>query len=412
MRIAISPSRLAGSLDAISSKSHVHRLLICAALADRPTRIRLRGISEDIGATIRCLAAMGCEMDVQPGALLVRPLNEKSPPKSVTLDCGESGTTARLLLPLAARLFREFALTGSGSLPGRPFGPLRKALEAAGCALSGDTVPLTGQGQLRPGRFEIAGNVSSQFISGLLFALPLLSGDSEIILTAPLQSQGYVAMTMEALAAFGVKAERTKEGFKVAGGQKFVSPGAVAAEGDWSNAAFFLCMNALGANIAVRGLSATSAQGDREVTDILSRFAAEDGKLRGIRLDASQINDLVPALAVVASVAQGETRIYNAGRLRLKESDRIKTTLAMLLSLGADAEETEDGLVIRGKTRLRGGEVDGAGDHRIVMAAASAVCACEGPVAIRGCEAVNKSYPAFFEDFSSLGGIIDVFTDR
>jgi 3-phosphoshikimate 1-carboxyvinyltransferase len=414
----ITPSRLSGTLDAISSKSFAHRLLICAALADRPTRISLNGFSDDINATIRCLKAMGCGIVVQDNALLVEPLGKQRPP-SVVLDCGESGSTARFLLPLAAHLFESFTLTGSGRLPGRPFAPLCSALTGAGCSFDNDTLPLTGTGKIRAGDFSIAGDVSSQFISGLLFALPLLDGDSSVALTTPLQSVGYVDMTIEVLALFGIEIEMRECGFGVKGNSRYRSPGEAKTEGDWSNAAFFLCMGALGGEVSLRGLSPKSTQGDREVIDILRRFGANTntgdasctvtaGTLRAISIDASQIPDLVPVLAVVASVAQGETRIFNAQRLRIKESDRIKSTFDLLSGLGADVRITEDGLEIRGKEKLAGGTVDGSGDHRIVMAAATAACACENPVVVRGYEAVNKSYPSFFGDYRAMGGAADV----
>jgi 3-phosphoshikimate 1-carboxyvinyltransferase len=414
----ITPSRLSGTLDAISSKSFAHRLLICAALADRPVRIGLNGLSDDINATIRCLEAMGCKIETQAAGLLVEPLG-KTKPSSVVLDCGESGSTARFLLPLAARLFGSFTLTGSGRLPGRPFAPLCKALEGAGCSFKSDTLPLTGTGTIRAGDFPIEGDVSSQFISGLLFALPLLDGDSRVTLTTPLQSAAYVDMTIEVLALFGIEIERHEWGFSVKGNQRFRSPGEAQAEGDWSNAAFFLCMGALGGEVSLRGLSLNSTQGDREVMDILRRFGANintgaggcavtAGTLRAISIDASQIPDLVPVLAVVASAAAGETKIFNAQRLRIKESDRIQSTFDLLSGLGADVRITGDGLEIRGKERLAGGTVNGSGDHRIVMAAATAACVCESPVVIRGCEAVTKSYPSFFGDYRAMGGAVDV----
>ena len=229
--MTIMPSRLSGTLNAISSKSFAHRLLICAALADRPTSISLNGLSDDISATIRCLKAMGCRIETRDIGLLAEPLHEPRV-SSVVLDCGESGSTARFLLPLAAHLFDSFTLTGSGRLPGRPFSPLCKALADAGCSFDGDTLPLTGTGKIRPGEFLIEGGVSSQFISGLLFALPLLDGDSSVALTTPLQSAAYVDMTIEVLALLGIEIERRGWGFRVRGNQRCRSPGEAQAEGD------------------------------------------------------------------------------------------------------------------------------------------------------------------------------------
>ena len=414
MDMRITPARLSGTLNAVSSKSFAHRLLICAALADRATRMRLNGLSDDINATLRCLTAMGCGVETEVDALLITPL-EKTPGRRVVLDCGESGSTARFLLPLAAHLFDRFTMTGSGRLPGRPFAPLCRALANAGCVFDGETLPLSGSGPIQAGDFSIAGDISSQFISGLLFALPLLNADSRINLTTPLESAAYVDMTIEVLSLFGIETGKHGTVFRVTGNRQYQSPGELTAEGDWSNAAFFLCMGALGGSVSLRGLSPDSAQGDREVMNILRRFGAavdgstvSGGTLRGIDIDAAQIPDLVPTLAVTAAVAAGETQIYNALRLRIKESDRIQSTFDMLSALGADVRISADGLAIRGKAKLAGGTVDGAGDHRIVMAAAAAACACENPVIIKGCEAVNKSYPSFFDDFRAIGGVADV----
>ena len=419
MNMIITPSRLCGTLSAISSKSFVHRLLICAALADSQVSIRLNTLSDDINATIRCLEAMGATVEIGAENILVTPilLMRREQPKidTVILDCGESGSTARFLLPLASLLFDSFTMTGSGRLPGRPFAPLCRALAHAGATFDSDTLPLSGGGKIHAGNFSIEGDVSSQFISGLLFTLPLLASESTITLATSLESAGYVDMTIDVLRMFGIKIERTGPEFRIPGNQRFSSPGEVQAEGDWSNAAFFLCMAALGGDVTVTGLSPDSTQGDAEIIDLLRRFgvhadsdSVQAGALAGISIDASQIPDLVPVIAVVAAAAEGETRIYNAQRLRLKESDRIQSTFNMLTAVGADAAITEDGLVIHGKKQLEGGSVDGSGDHRIVMAAVCAACVCKNPVIIRGCQAVNKSYPSFFEDFMALGGTADV----
>ncbi|MCL2599607.1 MAG: 3-phosphoshikimate 1-carboxyvinyltransferase [Treponema sp.] len=458
MDMKITPARLSGTLDAISSKSLVHRLLICSALAGKETRIRLNGTCDDILSTIRCIEAMGGSIkNTDRQEMLVTPLQKasgKSVPSSVVLHCGESGATARFMMPLAAHLFDQFKLVGEGKLPMRPFAPLCEALESAGCTLDGDRPPISGSGRVTSGDFKIAGNISSQFISGLLFLLPLLSEDSRVSIMTPLESEGYVNMTIEVISMFGIAIEDCEpcpggiRGFRVSGNRRFDSPGIATTEGDWSNSAFFLCMGALGDvaagitasstaagsagngtasaagdggdTISLRGLSTSSEQGDKEVVEVLKRFGANvradtnsnikagAGTLRGTDIDAAQIPDLIPALAVVAAVSEGETRIFNAQRLRLKESDRIHSTYNMLSSLGADVKTTDDGLIIYGKEKLSGGVVDGARDHRIVMAAATASCVCENTVVIKGYEAVNKSYTSFFGDFRSLGGIADV----
>jgi len=428
MDIKITPSQVSGTLDVISSKSLVHRLLICAALSGKDTCINLNGISDDILSTVRCLEVMGSSVKIERRKLLVTPLKKPlpdAPPSSVAFHCGESGTTARFILPLAAHFFDKYTLTGDGKLPQRPFAPLCEALRSVGCVFDNNRLPMTGTGRVSKGKFKIAGNISSQFISGLLLLLPLLDSESRVKVTTPLESDGYVQMTIEAMALFGIAVEKDKASYYISGNRRYDSPGTVTAEGDWSNAAFFMCMSALrgphhAGEISLRGLSMRSDQGDKEIVELLRRFGAtvntageegitvKAGTLRGIDIDASQIPDLVPPLSVVASVAEGETKIYNARRLRLKESDRILSTSAMLSALGADVRTTEDGLIIRGKEKLRGGIVDGAGDHRIVMSAAAASCLCESPVVIKGFMAVNKSYPGFFGDFKTMGGVADV----
>jgi len=427
MDIKITPSQLSGTLDVISSKSLVHRLLFCAALSEKNTRINLNGVSDDILSTVRCLEAMGCSVKIDRRELFVTPLKKPSPeasPSSVVFHCGESGTTARFIMPIAAHFYDKYTLTGEGKLPQRPFAPLCEALRNAGCTFDNNRLPLVGTGKVRKGKFKIAGNISSQFISGLLLLLPLLDSESYVKVTTPLESDGYVRMTIESMALFGIAVEKGKTKYSINGNRRYDSPGTVTAEGDWSNAAFFLCMSALrgphhAGEISLRGLSMRSEQGDKEIIELLRRFGAtvdigkelitvKAGTLQGIDIDASQIPDLVPTLAVVASVAEGETKIYNARRLRLKESDRILSTHAMLSSLGADVRTTDDGLIVRGKEKLRGGVVDGAGDHRIVMAAATASCICETPVVIKGFMTVNKSYPGFFGDFQTMGGVANV----
>jgi 3-phosphoshikimate 1-carboxyvinyltransferase len=273
---------------------------------------------------------------------------------------------------------------------------------------------------LKSGEYTLPGNISSQFISGLLFSLPLLEGDSLIRVTGILESRPYVDMTLEALGIFNIKIEEAGQPltFRVPGSQMYCSPGTVHAEGDWSNAAFWLSAGAIGAgSISCTGLKADSRQGDRAITGLLERFGAHvsydrdsvtvsPGALRGIEIDAGDTPDLVPVLAAAASVAEGETVIRNAGRLRIKESDRLRTVAISLSNLGADVAETEDGLVIHGKRTLPGGETESFGDHRIAMTAAVLSAACTGPVVITNAEAVRKSYPGFFEDFNTaLGGV-------
>ena len=415
-RAVVEPGPRAGTIRAIASKSDAHRNLICAALSEDPTEFAPFARSEDIEATLACLQAFGVVITQTPaGGCRVSPGPANLCPQ---LDCGESGSTLRFLLPLGAA-YGNVGFTGRGRLPQRRIEPLLQALEARGCTFSARQLPLTVSGFLTPGVFEIVGNESSQYISGLLFVLPLLPGDSEIRLTTPLSSRGYVDMTLRTLARFGIRVEETPEGWRVPGGQRYRSPGRAVLEGDWSNAAFHLVSGALGGAVTVTGLDSGSAQRDREIAELLARFGARitvrgdavtaaPGTLTGQRVDVDQIPDLLPVLAVLGCAARGETVLCNAARLRDKESDRLTAAADMLRALGGEVREEPDALVIRGTGSLRGGCVDGAGDHRIVMAAATAAVICREPVEIRGAEAAAKSYPAFLEDCKALGGKIHV----
>ena len=413
MNITIAPGPRTGSIRVPASKSQAHRLLICAALGTHPVRLRLDGRSRDIDATAGCLRALGAEIKVQDDALTVSPIRAV-PQAPCHLFCGESGSTLRFLLPVCGALGAQAVFHMEGRLPERPLAPLDRQLLAHGMTLRQEGALLYASGRLTGGAFSLPGSVSSQFVSGLLMALPRVEGESLLTLTDALQSAGYVDMTLDALRLSGVSAEKTPEAFRIPGGQTFSLPEACAVEGDWSSAAFFLCAGAFSARgIRVCGLRADSSQGDRAVLALLRRFGAQveahedgvlvrHGTLRGIRIDAAQIPDLVPALAVTAAGAVGTTVIENAARLRLKESDRLQTTAALLRALGAAVTELPDGLVIEGRGRLSGGTVSAYGDHRIAMSAALAAALAESPVTVTGAESVEKSYPRFWNDLRSL----------
>ncbi len=415
MRAVVKPKKLKGSIHAIPSKSDAHRCLICAALSDGPTELALESTSADIDATARCLTAMGAQVAWQEHAYCVRPVQGNA---DALLDCGESGSTLRFLLPVAAAVCRTARFVGHGRLPDRPISDLMAAMEAHGARFDAPKLPFAVTGGLTGGSFTLPGNVSSQYVSGILLALPLVGG-GKIQLTSPLESAGYVNMTIDAMSRFGITVARGEDCFLVTPGQRYTSPGRVEISCDWSNAAFFLAAGALGEKVTIKGLDRFSPQGDRSITDILKSFGAwvsvsEFGvtarreTFRAADVDMSQIPDLLPVLAIVACAAPGTTRFTSAARLRIKESDRLTTVANMVKALGGHAEELPDGLLVRGGG-LRGGRVDGANDHRIVMAAAVAAAICEEEVVIEGAEAVNKSYPAFFEDYNRLGGAADVF---
>ena len=420
MDIRITPSPLRGTLRAVASKSDAHRCLICAALCDAPTEVVIRELNRDIEATIRCLSALGADFSlVEAGVWRVVPIAQE--PACAVLDCGESGSTLRFLLPVAAALCPTTHIEGAGRLPQRPLSPLREELEAHGCTFDAAQLPFKMRGPLRAGQFTLPGNISSQYISGLLFALPLLAGDSDILLTTPLESAGYVSMTLRTLARFNIEITALPNGggYHIKGGQRYRSPGCITAEGDWSNAAFWLAAGAMGAPITVTALSADTAQGDSEIVPLLERFGARAEKsgshatvspraLRGATIDAAEIPDLVPGLSVMACAAVGTTKIINAGRLRIKESDRLQTIAQSLAALGGSVAELPDGLIIEGTGRLKGGEINSFNDHRIAMAMSVAATICTGDVIIRDAAAVEKSYPKFFEDYKRLGGKADV----
>ncbi|MEA5016736.1 MAG: 3-phosphoshikimate 1-carboxyvinyltransferase [Candidatus Limiplasma sp.] len=415
MKMLCGPGLLSGSVRAIPSKSDAHRLLICAALADRPTTLHLPGWQgEDIAATLRCLTALGASFAQRQDAIWVTPM--AGPVPSPVLDCGESGSTLRFLLPVAAALGCGAIFTGSGRLPQRPIGPLLEALEHGGVRASDRALPLRLEGKLRPGRYALPGDVSSQFITGLLLALPLTGGGGEIELLGPLESVGYVDMTRSSLSNFGVSVQASPKGYGVPPGQGYRSPGEAWAQGDWSNAAFFLVAGALAGPVRYEGLRLPSTQGDAAVFDILARWGARmeaqadritvacGEARRALTLDVREIPDLLPILAVAAAVTPGVTRFTNAARLRLKESDRLASVARMIGGLGGRAWEEPEGLGVEGQPALRGGSVHCAGDHRIAMAGAIAATLCSGETVLEGAEAVNKSYPSFFEDFQKLGG--------
>lgn len=412
--IKLMPGPRRGVTAAPSSKSHAHRLLICAALGSAPVRVDCGELSRDISATAQCLAALCADIrEVRPGVLEVRPA-VKRPAAQAILPCGESGSTLRFLLPVVGALGQSVIFRMEGRLSERPLAPLDTVLQQHGMHIEQRGSELICSGTLRSGDFEIPGDISSQFISGLLFALPLLTGDSRIRITRKTESGAYIAMTEQALRTAGIRFTHTGNTYTVPGDQRYALPELCASEGDYSNGAFFLCMGALSeAGITVRNLPEETLQGDHAVLALLRRFGAEverrgsevtvrKGQLTGCDIDAAEIPDLVPILSVVAAAAQGETRIRNAARLRLKESDRLRTTAGLLRSLGGTVQELEDGLLIRGCGSLVGGTADPHNDHRIAMSAAAAGSICTRPVTVLDPECTAKSFPRFWEAFEQL----------
>ena len=367
------------------------------------TAIRASALCGDTRATLDCLAAMGFAVSFDGQAVRVGARDEAV--RTAVLDCGESGSTARFLLPAAAYFLDSATLTGHGRLPERPFAALTDALRACGTAVSGDLLPITVSRGLHPGVYRLRGDVSSQFLTGLLLALPALGQESRIELTTPLESAPYVELTNRVLRAFGVEVEQTGNAFRIPAGAVYRAPEGLSAEGDWSSGAFWLLAKALGCDVSVTGLSETSAQGDRRVTALLEEIRSP---MPSRVIDMEDIPDLLPVLAVAAGASSGRTVFRGASRLRLKESDRLQSVCAGLRAIGGFAEETADGVIVEGTNGFAGGRVDACGDHRIAMAFAVAAAASQKPVTVCGAESAAKSYETFFQEYERLGGKLTV----
>lgn len=411
MNITVSPSFLKGEIEILPSKSYVQRYLFASALCDAQTEIKALTQAQDIRHTTSCLNALGADIKYSAGKFTVLPIQARH--GRVHLDCGENGTLLRFIIPVASALGINCTIDGSDRLRQRPITDLLECLKQNGLAAN-DTYPLTLNGKLTAGDYRIKGNISSQFISALLFALPLLDGDSKIIITGELASINYVNMTLDVLQKFKVQILETDYGFFVKGNQKYISTGKITAEGDWSNAAFFLAAGAINGDITLKGLDIDSKQGDKEILNILNKCGANmqfnnqiikvrKSNLKSCKVDAKHIPDLVPIVSVLAAYAQGETEIINVERLKDKESDRLSAILTMLKTLGIKCRSDGKTLVIQGG-KLTGGTIDGVNDHRIVMSGAIAALNAESKITIADAQAIEKSYPTFFEEYIKLGG--------
>lgn len=415
MNLKIQPRKLGGKIKAISSKSEAHRLLICASLSDKPTKIYCSTISDDINATVSVLNSLGAKIEYENGVFTVEPITKI--PETAEIDVGESGSTLRFILPIVSALGVKTIIKMHGKLPKRPLSPLWEELIKNGVQLiKKDDIILT-SGRLHKGEFNIKANVSSQFISGLLFAIPLIMGDSKLNLIGEIESADYIKMTIDAISQFGIHYDFDGKTYKT-NDKNYISKSEISVGGDWSNSAFWLCLGAISDEIKISGLNLNSLQGDKAVIEILKEFGANikqdenkitvsGGNLKGTKIDCKNIPDLVPALCTVAASAKGETVFYNASRLRIKESDRIAAIVDTLTKLGVDCTETEDGLkVIGGK--VMGGEVNSFNDHRIAMMSAILSSVSENKIIINDATAVNKSYPNFYNDLEKLGASLEV----
>ncbi len=380
MDITIQPGKLQGTVTAIPSKSQAHRLLIAAAFACKPTTLVCPSTNQDIEATAQCLRALGADITRTAEGYHIAPVSVL--PEEATLPCRESGSTLRFLLPIAGALGVRSTFVMEGRLPSRPLSPLWEELERMGCRLSRPTEnTIFLEGKLKTGAYTIAGNVSSQYITGLLFALPHISGETSLEITGPIESAPYIAMTKEVLEHF--------------------APGTIRVEGDWSNAAFFLAAQTLGSDIQVTNLNPNSCQGDRTAAALLPEL------LNHATICAANIPDLVPVLSVAAAANQGAV-FTQIQRLRMKESDRVLSVIQMIQALGGQAWADESTLTVLG-TGLSGGTVDSCNDHRIAMSAAIAATVCTQPVTILDAHCVQKSYPSFWAEYARLGGTYEQY---
>ncbi len=410
MNIKINSAEISGEIEAISSKSYAHRALICASLGENESEIYCNTVSDDIIATVNSLNSLGASIIYDNKVFKVSPIKFSSERKSI--DCGESGSTLRFLIPIVCAFGLETEIVMHGRLPYRPLSPLKEILEENGCKLEQKDNTLCVSGKLKPNKYEIDGSVSSQFISGLLFALPIVGNDAKVVVKNRFESKSYVDLTLFVLKKFGIVYSENDNSYELI--ESCYKSAKTTVEGDWSNAAFWLCAGGLlEKGLSINGLSLNSVQGDKKIVDLLKIFGAKvsvfdnkicvkNSKLKGSIIDASNIPDLVPIICVLACFCKGQTVITNAERLRIKESDRIKSTIEMINNLGGNAEETADGILVNYKP-LVGGRVNSYNDHRIAMSAAIASVLCKNEVIIYDAGAVKKSYPMFFDDFKKLG---------
>lgn len=411
-----------GEITIPSSKSVVHRMMICAAMGNTPVQIACKGAGQDIFATAEALNALGAKIDISDSFISLSPLKRDAIGNEIHfIQCRESGSTLRFMLPVAAALGAYSEFHGEGRLPERPLSPLYEEMVAHGMELSKNGVlPLLCKGRLPGGTYTIDGGVSSQFISGLLMALPITGEECRITITGKRESTPYIELTISILKLFGISVETTDQGYYIPGNQTFTTPAELFAEGDWSSAAFWIVAGCIGeAPIKCNGIDYThSVQGDKMVIDVLRSMGARidignnyvtahPSHLNGIETECSNIPDAVPVLSVAAAMAETPSAFNGIGRLRLKESDRVETTINMLKSFGIHCSATKDSLTIE-PGKPTGGFVDSAADHRIAASAAIMATVAEGTTTINNMECISKSYPDFCKDFVNLGGKLEI----
>lgn len=416
----ITPKKLSGTITAPPSKSELHRAIICAVMAEGPSEINNVSLSNDILATLNAVKALGASVMFAENKLMINGSSAFKGNK-VEIDCDESGSTLRFLIPIVASFGIDATFRGKEGLAKRPLGPYLDTLPGHGVNINfNNRFPLNLSGCLKGGRFAVPGDISSQFISGLLFALPRLSHDSEIYISSPLESSNYVDLTIGILSHFGIEIIKKENTFFIPGKQTFKAA-TYNVGGDWSSASFFAVAGALGDTVHINGLSVDSLQGDKAILKVLEKYGINynfsgdmlsvyPSEINPTDIYSAQIPDLVPILSVLAAKANGPSKIWGASRLKYKESNRLRAIFQYLKVFGADLEETDDGFIINGKSEFSKCALKGCNDHRIVMAMAIAATVAAGKVSISDAQAIHKSYPNFFEDFIKLGGIVNVIS--
>ena len=417
MNVIITPNKLSGDVIIPPSKSLSHRAIIAASLAEGESVISNVLLSKDILATIDSMRACGATIDIDNDKLYIK--GSKVIRKCNIIDANESGSTIRFMIPIALVCGDKITFTGKNNLVNRPLDPFLEIFDRDNIKYNKNDkyLPLEVEGALKPGYYPIRGDISSQFITGLLYALPLLDGDSVIEITTNLESKGYIDLTLDILAKFGIEIiNEDYYKFYIKGNQKYM-PNDYEIEGDFSQSAFFLVADMLGAHINLKAMNLSSFQGDKKILEDIKAFGGNvevntnyincnANSINGATIDFSQSPDLGPALTVLASLAKGESNFINASRLRIKECDRITCMKEELNKLGANIKELPDGMIINGVVRLKGNIVDSHNDHRVAMALAMASLKCDGEIKILNAQCVSKSFPHFWEVFEALGGKI------
>lgn len=403
--ILIKPRKLSGEVVVPPSKSMAHRAIICAALSKGKSIIDNIDLSDDIIATINAARSMGAKIEIDNRKVAVEGILSSPNNEDFIVDCNESGSTLRFFVPITMLLNQKKTFIGKGNLGKRPLNVFYEIFDKQGIKYSykKDILDLQVEGKLKPDTFYVRGDISSQFITGLLFALPLLNDDSKIVITSKLESKSYLDLTLSMLDKFGIEIEnKDYKEFIIKGNQEYKAMD-YTVEGDYSQAAFFLSANYIGNDIDIKGLDENSLQGDKEILKWLEVLKNDENKV----IDATNCPDIIPILTVCAALTKGKTEIINAGRLRIKECDRLTAISTQLNKLGADIIEHEESLTINGVDSLNGGCVDSFKDHRISMGLAIASSRCKDDIIIKDYMCVKKSYPHFYEDFMKLGGEIN-----